>query len=421
MANPSATDQSGVVGSPRRFSFYYGWLIVAVLGITEMTSWGVLYYAFSVVFKPLQTELGWSQSTITGGFSLAILMSGIAAVPIGRWLDQYGARVIMTIGSCAGVLLVVAWSRVTTIGGFYAVWLLAGVVTAAVFYESAFTVVANWFIYKRGQALTLLTFGGGLASVVFVPLTEWLVRLYGWRPALLILAAILAVVTVPLHALVLRRRPADMGLLPDGEPPPAPSATTIRAKTSVTLQTAVYEPAFWWLSAGFSASVFASISVTLFLIPYLTSRGFTTAFAAAALGLLGGSQIPGRLVFTPLGNKVSRGLLTAVLFAMQAVALLVLIAFPTQTGVLIFAVLFGSGAGASSPARAALLADRYGALHYGSISGVQALVMTVAKAAAPVGMGLLYTATGSYQPVLWTLVGVSGTAVISLLIAQLET
>ncbi len=381
-----------------------------------MTSWGILFYAFSVVLKPMQTELTWSQNTFTGAFSLSLLLSGLAAVPVGRWLDEYGSRVIMTVGSCAGVLLVVAWSRVTTVWGFYGVWLLAGLVTAAVFYEAAFTVVANWFIHKRAQALTLLTFGGGLASVVFVPTTEWLVRLVGWRSALLVLAGILAVVTIPLHALVLRRRPADLGLLPDGEPvtPTAAKGEKTSLPQSVTLQTAVRQAAFWWLGVGFSCSIFTSISITVYLIPYLTSHGFSTSFAAAALGLLGGSQIPGRLLFTPLGNKVSRLLLTAVLFAMQMVALLVLITWPGQTGVLLFAVLFGAGAGASSPARAALLADRYGALHYGRINGVQALVMTLAKSAAPLSIGWLYLATNSYQPVLWVLWLVSGAAVVAL-------
>jgi MFS family permease len=402
--------------------FYYGWVIVATLGLTEMTSWGVLYYAFSVILKPLQTELQWSQSTITGAFSLAILASGLAAIPVGRRLDRYGPRLLMTLGSCTGVLLVLAWSQVRTVGGFYLIWLLIGLVTATLFYEPAFTVVANWFTRKRAQALTLLTFGGGLASVVFVPLTEWLVRLYGWRSALLILAVILAVVTIPLHALVLRRRPADLGLLPDGEVPVAtPTPLNTRLKPSITLNAAVREGTFWWLAAAFALSVFTSISITVYLIPYLTAQGFSTQFAAAALGLLGGSQIPGRLVFTPLGNRVSRRWLTAILFSMQAVALLVLITMPDQTGVLLFAVLFGSGAGASSPARAALLAERYGFLHYGSISGVQSLVITLAKSVAPVGMGLVYGGAGGYPLLLWTLLVVSLMSVGALFMGRHET
>jgi MFS family permease len=406
----------------RRPAFYYGWVIIATLGITEMTSWGVLYYAFSVILTPLQAELGWSRSTITGAFSLAILASGLAAIPIGRWLDRYGPRLIMTAGSCAGVALVLAWSRVSTVFGFYLLWLLIGITSAALFYEPAFTVTANWFRQKRAQALTLLTFGGGLASVVFVPLTEWLVRYYGWRPALLWLALILAIITIPLHALVLRRHPSDVGALPDGDSSTILSSQNhpLLAEQPVTVQTAIRERAFWWLSLAFSCSIFAAISVSVYLIPYLTSRGFSTPFAAAALALLGGSQIPGRLVFTPLGNRFSRRLLTAVLFGMQVIALLILIATPTQQGVIIFAILFGSGAGASSPARAALLAERYGAGHYGTINGVQAMVLTLAKAVGPVGMGVLSMATGGYDLFWWTLTAIAAVAVTAMLLVGRE-
>lgn len=408
---------------------YYGWHIAFTLAITEMVSWGILFYAFSVVLKPLQAELGWDQGTITGAFSLAILVSGIAAIPVGRWLDRYGSRAIMTLGSCAGVVLVLAWSQVMTIPAFYAIWFLIGITVATVLYDPAFTVVANWFIRKRAQALTIVTFGGGLASVVFVPLTERLVREWGWRPALVVLAVILALVTIPLHGLVLRRRPADVGLMPDGEvmaeanltPSPSPkwkeeqNTAGLDGERSIPVGKAVRGADFWWLSAAFALSTFSAIAISVHLISYLTEQGFSTAFAAAAVGLVGGSQIPGRLVFTPLGNRVSRRSLTAGLFGMQVVALLILIGMPTESGVILFAIIFGSGLGASSPARAALLAERYGAAHYGSISGVQTLVMTIARATAPVGMGALVVATGSYQPVLWALVLTSAGAVLAML------
>ncbi|GIV96281.1 MAG: hypothetical protein KatS3mg057_0938 [Herpetosiphonaceae bacterium] len=96
----------------RLSGLYYGWPIALALSITELTSWGILYYAFAVVLVPLEQELGWSRAETTGAFSLALLLSGIAAVPIGRWIDRYGSRGVMTLGSLAGVLLVYAWSRV---------------------------------------------------------------------------------------------------------------------------------------------------------------------------------------------------------------------------------------------------------------------------------------------------------------------
>jgi MFS family permease len=132
-----------------------------------------------------------------------LLISGITAVPVGRWLDRHDARGLMTLGSCLAVPAIIAWAQVQTLVGFYLLWAAIGVICAMILYEPAFAVVATWFVRRRHQALTVLTLGGGLASVIFVPLATWLVQLYGWRGALWALAAILAVVTIPLHALVL--------------------------------------------------------------------------------------------------------------------------------------------------------------------------------------------------------------------------
>src|SRR5918912_1919633 len=103
---------------------YYGWVLVVALGITETISWGVLYYAFSVFLEPMETDLGWSRGATTGGFSLALVLSGFAAIPVGRWLDRHGARLLMTAGSCVGVLLVLAWAWSATLLIFYLVWAL---------------------------------------------------------------------------------------------------------------------------------------------------------------------------------------------------------------------------------------------------------------------------------------------------------
>ncbi|HAX25091.1 MAG TPA: MFS transporter, partial [Chloroflexi bacterium] len=137
--------------SPR---LYYGWVMVAALSLTEITSWGVLYYAFSVFLTPIGAEMGWSIAEMTGAYSLALLVSGVAAIPAGRWLDRHGPRGLMTAGSIAATVLVVAWSRVESLLGFYLVWAGIGLVMAAVLYEPAFVVVATWFRRYRARALT---------------------------------------------------------------------------------------------------------------------------------------------------------------------------------------------------------------------------------------------------------------------------
>ncbi|MFQ3648534.1 MAG: MFS transporter, partial [Anaerolinea sp.] len=197
-------------------SAYYGWRIVGALAITQLVSWGILYYAFSVVLLPMQLDTGWDTAAITGAFSLGLVIGGVAALPIGRLLDRFGARQIMSLGSVASVLLVIAWSQVRTLTDLYIVWSLLGVSMACVLYEPAFAVIARWFQKRRAQALTAVTIGGGLASVVFVPLTNALVTAGGWREALVALAVVLALITIPLHVLVLRRHPSDLGLQVDG-------------------------------------------------------------------------------------------------------------------------------------------------------------------------------------------------------------
>jgi MFS family permease len=103
-----------------------GWLLVATLAVTETTSYGVLAYAFGVFLAPMQQDLGWSPTALTGAYALAIVVSGVAAIPVGRWLDRHGARVLMTAGSAAATLLVLAWAHVTDLATFYGIWVGIG-------------------------------------------------------------------------------------------------------------------------------------------------------------------------------------------------------------------------------------------------------------------------------------------------------
>jgi len=190
--------------------------LVAALGLTATVSYGILSYGFSVFITPMSIELGWSKTEITGAFSLAQLVAGFAAIPVGRWVDRHGARALMTTGSVLACLLLACWSTVHTLPVFYALMATMGVAMAAVLYEPAFAVVATWFRRDRNRALTLLTFMGGFASVIFVPIASQLAGRFGWRTALLDLAGVLALLTVLPHLIVLRRRPSDLGLEPDG-------------------------------------------------------------------------------------------------------------------------------------------------------------------------------------------------------------
>jgi len=382
---------------------YYGWAMVVTLGVTTTVAYGILSYAFAVFITPMGVDLGWSKAQITGAFSIAQLTLGITAIPLGRWVDRHGARGVMTVGSLAAAVLLVAWSRVHSVAAFYVLWTLLGAASAAVLYEPAFAVVATWFRRDRGRALTVLTFIAGFASVVFVPLTTWLVDRFGWREALLWLAGIYAALTIVPHAFVLRRRPADLGLEPDGHAATAvdgKSSTARDAKTrqvpetSVAARDAIRSRAFSWLTIAFALSAVTTTAVTVHLVPLLLERGHAAGFAGAAMGVLGLMALPGRLVFTPLGDRWPRTTVTALIFGLAAVAIAILLVSDGALAVWMFVALFGAGFGAITPARAALVAETFGAASYAEISGVLAFVLSVARAVAPVGASIVYAASG---------------------------
>ncbi len=386
---------------------YYGWLLASGLGVTEIVSWGVLYYAFSVFLTPMEDELGWSRAATTGAFSLALLLSAVAAIPVGRWLDRHGARLLMTVGSCAAVLLVLGWAAATTLPSFYLVWAGIGLVMAAVLYEPAFAVMAVWFDRKRTRALTVVTLIAGFSSTIFLPLSAWLVQVQGWRPALVTLAVVLALGTIPIHALLLRRRPEDLGLHPDGEPTRS-ARPDEPARQDVPVSQALRDPDFRWLTLAFCLSTGVAFGVHVHLVPILLDRGFAPTLAATLAGLVGATQVVGRLCMAPVASRVSLRLTTAGVLGMLPLAMVVLLLVPGVVGVFLFVVLFGAAKGCLTLVRPAFVADMYGREHYASIAGVLAFAVILVQAVAPVGAGIAYDRLGGYTAILWAsvLVGV---------------
>jgi MFS family permease len=343
------------------------WMIGA-LSITQTAGYGVLYYAFSVFIPPMSRDLHAGVAQLTGAITLAVLVSAVAAPLIGRWLDRHGGRGLMTLGSVLGGLAVLAWSQVRSVAQLYLVCGVLGVASAMVLYEAAFAVIVAWFdATRRARALLAVTVVAGFASSIFLPLTGFLVDLYGWRQALVILAAGYALTSVPLHALALRSRAA---------PPHVNRREVVGA--------ALRERPFWLLAAAFLTQTGAVSVMGVLLVTYLITLGHAPVFAASVAGLLGVLSVTGRLVTTGLQGRWSVALITAVMFGVQGLAAVLLPLIGRSTaGAVAGVVLFGLGFGVGTIARPALLADRYGTGAYASLSGALALPITIAKALAP--------------------------------------
>ena len=393
---------------------YYGWLVVAALCVTETVTWGIVYYGFPVFLQPMEEALGASRVAITGAFSAGLAVSALTAIPLGRWLDRRGPRGVMTLGSCLGTLLCLAWARVETTAQLYAVWLGMGFAMAATLYEPAFAAVVSWFAARgRDRALLTLTLCAGLASTIFMPMEAWLLARVGWRMAITILAVVMGIITIPLHALVLRHPPAAPELASAGAaaPPAPPSLTLAEAR-----RTAV----FWVLAIAFVVGNFATVSVTVHLIPYLSDRGYAPALAAAMIGWMGAMQLPGRLFFVPVAARLGSRGVTAGVFATQAAALAQLPFAGLLPTLAPFVMMFGAANGMSTLARASSVAEIYGPRHYGAISGAMALGANGARAIGPVAASLLVLALGSYERVFWLLTAALGAVAAGVFAAGTE-
>ncbi|MDO8474645.1 MAG: MFS transporter [Candidatus Rokubacteria bacterium] len=387
----------------------YRWVIVSTLSVTETISWGILYYAFGILLAPMEREMGWSRAQSTAAFSIALLVSAIFAVPVGRWVDRGGARFMMTLGSCAGAALMVAWARVESLPALYLIWAAVGVTMAAVLYEPAFAVLAKWFVHDRERGFTILTLAAGLASTIFNPIASLLAASLGWRQAVLVLAAILGATTIPMHAILLRGGPADEGK-------PAREATARReavGPSDVNARAALRTATFWFLALAFLIQSFAHAGISLHSVPMLIEWGYKPTFAATVIGLVGAMQVLGRLVFAPLRTRLSARAVTMLILACQSVAFLILWGVPGVVGLFAFVAFFGISNGMATLVRASLVAELWGRTHYGAIAGALSVWSTLARAAAPLSIGLAYLAWGGYGPILLTLAILSALAVLS--------
>ncbi|HTW83718.1 MAG TPA: MFS transporter [Candidatus Sulfotelmatobacter sp.] len=364
--------------------WYYGWTIVAALGVTTIVAYGTTQYLIGLLVDPLVRELGWSRAAIGGAYSGTILVAGLVGIGIGRVLDRVGARLVLCAGSLVTGASLLALAQVRTLAQFQLVWALGlGVGTALTYYPVSFTVLANWFAARRVHALAVLTFFGAFSSTIFYPLSGLLIAAYGWRIAVTVLAAIHLCIALPLHATLVRRHPEDLGLVPDGRA----HARDAGPQSGMALRAALTTPAFWSVTVALTLALGASSAVLVQHVAYLIDRGYAPAGAASLVGLFGVAYLPGRSLVAYAAGRVPRLQQMAIAFLLQAAGLAVLIASSATIAVLAYVLAFGAAYGALSPLRGEVIADLFGRRAYGAIIAVHGVPIALLGALGPLLVG----------------------------------
>lgn len=358
------------------------WRAVPVLGVTQILSWGTIFYTPVLIVPLIAAERGWSISFAMGGFSVGLLTAGLVAPYVGRSIDRFGGHVIMTIGSLIGALGLFLIVHAAQSVAYYAVWMILGVAMAANLYDSAFATLGRIFGIGARRPITALTLAGGFASTVSWPATHFLLESVGWRGTYLVYAALLACIAAPLHALALPRSRFESDV-------PAQSETDAPVKVLPP-----YGLPFILVASAFACYAFVPSGLSAHLLAIFARAGIDAGTVVWIGALFGPAQVGARLIEFAFGRNlhplwVARFALTTLLSAFVMLALLGVSTVTAAT----FALMFGGANGLVTITRGAVPLTLFGASGYGRLMGRLAGPFLLVQSAAPLVMAFVVEQT----------------------------
>lgn len=370
--------------------------LVLWLSLAQLITWGSVFYTFALLLAPVERELGLTRAQSSLAFSLALLAEGVCSYPVGRWIDRGHERAVMTGGSLLVVAGLAAHAFIHSLAGFYASWLVLGAALAATLYTPVFAVVTRRYPHDFRRAIITLTFLGGLASSVFIPLTAWLIARLGWREALLVLAAVHLLVCAPLHAVCLRDAPpASVASVHDGHSPRA----------------LVRSAPFLLIGAFVVGMMAITAAIPPHLISLLRERSLPERWVIAIPAAIGVMQVAGRLLLYFFEHRFDLHVanrLIPVLIPLALVALIVGAASPAAG--LVFVLLYGIGNGMLTIVKGTAIAQYVNREHVASLNGALGIPQAVSRAIAPLLLGVLWTPAVGYR---WGLVVLLAVGIVS--------
>jgi MFS family permease len=411
-----------------RLPFFYGWIIIAVTFVTMAIGVNART-AFSLFFPPIIDEFGWERGVTAGAFSFGFVVSAGVSPLIGRLMDRLGPRSVMELGvalMASGLLLAPLttqpWHLYVTLG------VLVGAGSICLGYSGQSLFLPNWFHRRRGLAVGLAFAGVGAGSVTLLPWVQLMIEQTGWRTACTAMGLLVLAVLAPIN-LLLRKRPEDIGLRPDGDA--APSVSSVKPVSNVvdpdwagidwTLKRALATSRFWWLATGYFGGLYIWYAVQVHQTKYLLDIGFSPGVAVGALGAVSLLGIPGQILLGHLSDRVGRESIWAASCAGFAICFAALIAlghYPTVTLVYVMVLAQGALGYGLTSIMGAVVVEIFQGKHYGSIFGTIMVAALAGGAAGPLVTGVLHDLSGSYTLAFLIGIGVSGLSALAIWLAS---
>jgi MFS family permease len=391
---------------------FYGWWIVLACSIVIFFGTGIGFYSFGVFLKPLEAHFGWSRTSISATIGLWALVYGFAGPFIGMLLHKYGARAVIAASALMAGICWLFLSRLSSMSELYILMFFSGIGTAGITLIPNQTLVSNWFDKYRGKAMGIMSVGIGLGGVTMPPLANVLIESYSWRVSFFVLG-LLQLAIIPVALLVIRTKPSDLGLEPDG---------VVRAKTEnvdfqpqpisgFAVNHAIRTGSFWLLFIAFALLIFGESGLTVHLVALLDDAGLSSQAAANYWALAVGISAAGRLGFGILSDRSNPKYLIAGTHGLHGVALAIVSVFFLSMGIqsagvlLPFSILYGLSLGGAAVLLPVVVARCFGLLHFGKVLGLLMSGFALGVVAGPIAAGKIVDATGSYQLALAIFIG----------------
>jgi MFS family permease len=384
---------------------FQGWATLFGIMLAYGGICGNITYAYGVFLPSMGETFHWSRSSLSGPYTLFLIIGGILGPLAGFTIARFGARRNIIFCNIFAALGLLGMSQVRELWHVYLFFgFMAGIGLAFGEYLPVTTVINNWFIRRRSFAMGLLFASGGVGGFILPPLISWFISGLGWRWTWVCLAGMHLLLTVILAGILIRSRPEDVGQVPDG------SAEAIRLdKLNVSAQSRVYQtpvdwtigdalraPALWMLIVLFSVILFVMNLLSTHQVAYLQDLSYSPLTSATALGLMLGMSIIGRIVCGVLGMRFEGRYLAAVFLACMGLGILFLMNARGIFFVYLYSILTGIGFGGMIVLLPNVIGAYFGRTHYSQITGWTTPVVTLACAGSPTMAGLLYDATGKY-------------------------
>ena len=388
-------------------NIYYGWIIVFIAGLGVFFSGPGQTYSNSAFIDQYIDYFGWSRSEVSGLYSAATLVAGMIMVFVGRFIDRFGQRAMMVI---VGTLFALACFFNSTVSSM---WMLAvGFFLIRLLGQGSMslipnTLVAQWFVKKRGRAFSFMTLGSFASAMLFPIMNTWLIQTWDWQFAWRFWGVALLVIFVPIAFFFVRNKPEDMGLEPDGDTASKqeqvkPVLTTEIADVSEdwTLAEAAKTRAFWAILICVGIPAMVNTGITFHMVSIFNANGLSMELAATILGMMALVGIPMSFISGFITEKVKTNYLLAIVFIIQFIYLLLLIVTKNVFLAILFGLIWGISGGLERIALNIIWPNYFGRAHIGSISGVGTTIAVLGSSFGPLPFGIGFDLFNSYTQVL---------------------